>query len=318
MRHRVTVTRRLPAAVEQRLTARFDVTRNTSDAPLGAAGLIAALRDSDAIVSTLGDPISADVLRAGAGRTKLIAHFGVGFDNIDIAAASELGIRVTNTPGVLTDDTADLTMLLLLAAARRASEGVRELADGSWSGWRPTHLLGTRLSGKALGLVGFGRIARAVAQRARSGFGMRVRSWSRSLTDAQAIEAGVERCETLDALLQSSDFVSLHIPRTADTRHVIDARRIALLQPHAYLVNTARGDIVDEGALITALAERRFGLDVFEHEPRVPPDLLALPSVFALPHLGSATVETRTAMGMLAASNLEAFFDGAALPNPVN
>ena len=317
----VSLTRRLPEAVEARLAARYELVRNIDDRPLGAEGLVAALKASDAIVSTLGDPLSAGVLQHGAGRCKVIAHFGVGYDSIDVAAARAGGIAVTNTPGVLTDDTADLTMLLLLAAARRANEGTREIQDGTWSGWRPTHLLGQRLAGKTLGVVGFGRIGRAVAQRAAAGFGMHVQAWSRSLGVTEASAVGVSRCETLDMLLATSDFVSLHVPRTRETHHLLDAPRLALLQAHAILVNTARGDIIDQAALIDALSRKAFagaGLDVFEEEPSVPESLVALPNVFALPHIGSATVETRTAMGNLAADNLDAFFDGRPLLNPVN
>ena len=317
----VTLTRRLPQAVEARLAARYELIPNRNDTPLGVNGLGAAMHTSDAIVSTLGDPLSADVLDAGAGRCRLIAHFGVGYDNIDIAAAEQRGIAVTNTPGVLTDDTADMTMLLLLAAARRATEGTREIQYGTWSGWRPTHLLGRRLSGKTLGLVGFGRIGRAVAERAAAGFGMHVQAWSRSLGITEAAAAGVMRCDSLDTLLSTSDFVSLHVPRTPETHHLLDARRLALLPTHAVLVNTARGDVIDQSALIDALTRNAFagaGLDVFEGEPAVPEALVALSNVFALPHIGSATIETRTAMGNLAADNLDAFFDGRPLPNPVN
>jgi lactate dehydrogenase-like 2-hydroxyacid dehydrogenase len=221
---------------------------------------------------------------------------------------------------VLTDDTADLTMLLLLAAARRAGEAERELRAGAWTGWRPTHLLGTRLSGKTLGLVGFGRIARAVATRAGAGFGMRVLAWSRSLTAAAAREAGVERRDTVEDLIRDSDFVSLHVPSTPDTRHMLDAGRLSAFRPHAFLVNTSRGDVVDERALVDALRRQALagaGLDVYEGEPRIGPDLLALPNVVLLPHIGSATIESRTAMGMLVAANLDAFFAGATPPNRV-
>lgn len=317
----VTLTRRLPEAVESRLAARYELIRNSDDRPLAVDGIIAAMKASDAIVSTLGDPLAADALNAGAGRCRLIAHFGVGYDNIDLAVAKERGVAVTNTPGVLTDDTADMTMLLLLAAARRANEGVREIQYGTWSGWRPTHLLGRRLSGKTLGLVGFGRIGRAVAARAAAGFGMHVQAWSRSLGITEAAAAGVIRCDSLDTLLSTSDFVSLHVPRTPETHHLLDARRLALLPTHAVLVNTARGDVIDQSALIDALTRNAFagaGLDVFEGEPAVPEALVALSNVFALPHIGSATIETRTAMGNLAADNLDAFFDGRPLPNPVN
>lgn len=320
-RPKVTVSRRLPAAVEQQLQERYDTTLNASDDRLSADALTVALDSSDALVSTLGDPISADLLGRCRPRAQIIAHFGVGYDNIDVTAARTMGITVTNTPGVLTEDTADLTIALLLASARRMSEGDRELRAGNWTGWRPTHLLGTRLSGKRLGLVGFGRIAQAVARRARLGFGMQVHAWSRSLTDDVAAQHGIRRIADLDNLLGSSDFVSLHVPGNADTRHLIDAARLARIPAHAHLVNTARGSVVDQEALIDALTYRRIagaGLDVFEHEPAVPAELLALPNVCAIPHMASATVESRTAMGMLVIKNLDAFFAGQQPPNRVN
>lgn len=320
-RPKVTVSRRLPAAVEQQLQERYDTTLNASDDRLSADALTVALDSSDALVSTLGDPISADLLGRCRPRAQIIAHFGVGYDNIDVTAARTMGITVTNTPGVLTEDTADLTIALLLASARRMSEGDRELRAGNWTGWRPTHLLGTRLSGKRLGLVGFGRIAQAVARRARLGFGMQVHAWSRSLTDDVAAQHGIRRIADLDNLLGSSDFVSLHVPGNADTRHLIDAARLARIPAHAHLVNTARGSVVDQEALIDALTYRRIagaGLDVFEHEPAVPAELLALPNVCAIPHMASATVESRTAMGMLVIENLDAFFAGQQPPNRVN
>lgn len=320
-RPKVTVSRRLPAAVEQQLQERYDTTLNASDQRLSADALAAALESSDALVSTLGDPISADLLGRCRPRARIIAHFGVGYDNIDVTTARTMGITVTNTPGVLTEDTADLTIALLLASARRMSEGDRELRAGNWTGWRPTHLLGTRLSGKRLGLVGFGRIAQAVARRARLGFGMQVLAWSRSLTSDVAAQHGIQRIADLGDLLGSSDFVSLHVPGNADTRHLIDAARLARIPAHAHLVNTARGSVVDQEALIDALTHRRIagaGLDVFEHEPAVPAELLALPNVCAIPHMASATVESRTAMGMMVIENLDAFFAGQQPPNRVN
>ena len=320
-RPKVTVSRRLPAAVEQRLQERYDTTLNASDQRLSADALAAALESSDALVSTLGDPISADLLGRCRPRARIIAHFGVGYDNIDVTTARTMGITITNTPGVLTEDTADLTIALLLASARRMSEGDRELRAGNWTGWRPTHLLGTRLSGKRLGLVGFGRIAQAVARRARLGFGMQVLAWSRSLTDDVAAQHGIQRIADLGDLLGSSDFVSLHVPGNADTRHLIDAARLARIPAHAHLINTARGSVVDQEALIDALTHRRIagaGLDVFEHEPAVPAELLALPNVCAIPHMASATVESRTAMGMMVIENLDAFFAGQQPPNRVN
>ena len=314
------------------MAATFDARFNETDVPLDAAALSHALATSDALVSTLGDPLNGATLHAAAqlhaatlhgssvGPKKLIAHFGVGYDNIDIAVARELGITVTNTPGVLTDDTADLAMLLMLATARRAGEGERELRAGHWSGWRPTHLLGTRVSGKTLGIVGFGRIGRALAARARDGFGMRVLAWSRSLTEKEATDAGVTHCASLEALLETSDFVSVHVPSTHHTRHLINAERLSRMRPGAFLINTARGDVVDEIALVTALRAHLIagaGLDVFEGEPAVRPELAEFPNVVLLPHIGSATLETRTAMGMLAVDNLEAFFAGREVPNPV-
>ena len=309
----VTVSRRLPGAVEQRLGELFDVRLNARDEALGPDGLSAALAASDAIVSTLGDPLDAATFSLRPVRARIIAHFGAGYDNVDVAAARARGVTVTNTPGVLTDDTADLTMLLILGAARRAGEGERELRGGAWTGWRPTHLLGTRVSGKTLGLVGFGRIGRAVARRARDGFGMRVRAWSRSLTEAAASDAGVERSDSLERLLADSDIVSIHVPSSRETRQLLDAGRIALMPRHAILVNTSRGDVVDEAALTSALRHGSIcaaGLDVFEREPHVSRELLSLDRVYALPHLGSATVESRTAMGMRVVANLDAFFRG--------
>ncbi len=321
VRPRVTVSRRLPPAVEARLQERYDTTLTTTDERMSADALREALESSDALVSTLGDPISGELLHRCRPRAKIIAHFGVGYDNLDVASARDMGITVTNTPGVLTEDTADLTIALLLASARRMSEGERELRSGNWTGWRPTHLLGTRLSGKTLGLVGFGRIAQAVARRARLAFGMQVMAWSRSLTDELASQHDVRRIADLDDLLRVSDFVSLHVPGNVDTRHLIDARRLAIMPAHAHLINTARGSVVDQAALIDTLANHRIagaGLDVFEQEPMVPADLLALPNVAAIPHMASATVESRTAMGMLVLDNLDAFFAGQHPPNCVN
>ena len=245
----------------------FRSTLNPDDRRLDDEALLDALARSDAVVSTLGDPFSAELFRRAKCRASIIAHFGVGYDNIDVQAARALGVVVTNTPGVLTEDTADLAIALLLASSRRASEGERELRAGQWTGWRPTHLLGTRVSGKTLGIVGFGRIGQAVARRASQGFGMRVLAWSRSLSDDVAAQHGVVPVTDLDLLLRASDFVSLHVPGTAETRHLIDAGRLAQLRPHAHLINTARGNVVDQAALVAALRDGRLagaGLDVFE------------------------------------------------------
>lgn len=306
-RPRILLTRRWPDAVEARLAERYDVTRNADDVPLDADALAAALKDHDALCPTLTDRLPAAVI-AGA-RAKVIANYGAGFEHIDLDAARAAGVIVTNTPDVLTDATADIAMLLILSATRRGSEGERELRAGDWAGWRPTHLLGHSLGGKTLGLIGYGRIARATAQRAQA-FGMRVIYHSRSRADDMPDDA--YRATPLD-LARDADVVSLHAPGGADTRHMVDAGFLAAMRPTAVLVNTARGTLVDEAALAEALSAGTIaaaGLDVYAAEPAVPPALLACPNAVLLPHLGSATVETRTAMGMRVADNLDAVFDG--------
>ena len=316
----VTVTRRLPEAVERELATRFEVRLNATDIPSTAASLASALRDSDGVLCTLTDALDAAVLATAPRRACILAQFGVGYNNIDTAAAVRHGLVVTNTPDVLTDDTADLTMALLLAAARRTGEGERQLRAGAWSGWRPTHLLGTRLTGKTLGIVGLGRIGRAVADRARLGFGMRILAWSPGRNAESEATTGVQRCANLAELLEGSDFVSLHCPATPATHHLINAEALERMRPHAILVNSARGGVVDDAALAVALATRRIaaaGLDVYEDEPVVAPALLALENVVLLPHLGSATTESRVAMGERALANLVAFFAGDAPPDRV-
>jgi len=318
---RVFVVRRLPPRIEARLRERYDVTLNATDETYPLDRLISAAREFDAIVPTVVDDIPAPVFEQSDRRVQLVANYGVGYDRIDLGAARRAGVVVTNTPGVLTEDTADLAILLLLAAARRASEAERQLRAGGWEGWRPTHMLGTRVNGGTLGIVGYGRIGAAVAKRAHNGFGMRVLYVSRSDPDAAAVAAAAaERCASLDELLERSDFVSLHAPARADTRRMLDARRLALMRPGAILVNTARGDLVDETALADALSRGAIGaagLDVFEQEPRVSPRLLALPNVVLLPHIGSATTASRVAMGDRVLANLDAFFSGLPLPDRV-
>lgn len=313
-RPRVVVTRRLPAPVEEQLALHFDVELNRDDQPLGPAGLARALSGADALLCTVTDRLTPEVLATEPLRARILANYGVGFNHIDLNAARQRGLVVTNTPEVLTDDTADDAVLLMLMVARRAGEGEREVRAGRWTGWRPTQLLGTKVSGKTLGLVGFGRIARAVARRAQ-GFGMRVRYHDPYPVPPEAA-AGLEAsaAPSLDALVAESDFVSLHCPATPETRHLMDARRIALMQPRAFLINTARGDVVDEAALVAALRAKTIAgaaLDVYEREPTVSPELLGLDNVVLLPHLGSATLETRVAMGLRAIENLRAFFGGA-------
>ena len=317
----VIVTRRLPEPVHQALTREFDARLNPDDRPLTADGLRQALGTADALLTTVTDKLTADVLSAEPRRAKLVANFGVGFNNIDIEAAKARGIAVSNTPDVLTDATADLAMTLLLMVARRTGEGERHLRGGQWTGWRPTHMLGTHVTGKTLGLVGMGRIARAVAQRAHHGFGMKVIYHDPYPPPPEVARAlGAEPRQTLEEVLREADFVSLHCPATPETRHLMNRDRLALMRPDAFLVNSARGDVVDEAALVDALTSRRIAgaaLDVFEREPQVTQALTTMDNVVLLPHLGSATTETRVAMGMRAFENLQRFFSGQPLRDRV-
>lgn len=310
----VVVTRRLPAAVEERLAREFAARLNADDHPLSASELENALRTADGLLPTVTDRLTAQLLAVEPLRTRVIANYGVGFNNIDTATAKTRGVVVTNTPDVLTDDTADDAIMLMLMVARRGGEGERHVRSGAWSGWRPTHMLGTRVSGKTLGLVGLGRIGRAVAHRARHGFGMRVIFHDPYPPPAAVVaELEAEPRGSVEDVLREADFVSLHSPATPETRHLIDARRLALMKRSAFLINNARGDIVDEAALAAALKQRTIagaGLDVFEREPTVTPELLTMENVVLLPHLGSATEETRVAMGLRALDNLKAFFAG--------
>ena len=313
-RHRLLVTRRLPDAIQARLAADYEATFNTDDRPMSAEALAKAAATSDALMPTITDKITAEVIAAGAGRLKAIANYGAGFEHIDLEAAKAAGIIVTNTPGALTEATADIALTLILMAARRAGEGERELRAGRWTGWRPTHLLGQSLGGKTLGLIGFGRIAQATARRAKEGFGMRIAYHGRRRADAE-LEARFEATYHADLgeLLAASDVVSLHCPGGPATRHLIDAQALSRMKPTGILINTARGSVVDEAALAAALESRRIaaaGLDVYEAEPAIHPALLALENAILLPHLGSATIESRTSMGMQAADNLDAFFAG--------
>lgn len=319
-RSKVVLTRRWPAAVETALAERFEVQINPEDVPMSPGALAAAFAEADAVCPTVTDSIDSELLSAPSVRARLIANFGVGFNHIDVQAAAAAGIAVTNTPGVLTDCTADLAMTLLLMTARRAGEGERELRAGQWSGWRPTHLLGTKVTGKTLGIIGAGRIGLATAARAHHGFGMRILLHSRSEVGAalrQALDAQV--C-SLEELLERADFVSLHCPALPETRHLMDAAAFERMPAHAILINTARGEVVDESALAAALAEGSIGgagLDVYEREPAVTDRLFELPNVVLLPHLGSGSEETRVAMGMCAVDNLIAHFAGEPLPNRV-
>jgi len=317
----VVVTRRLPEPVHAALAREFDARLNPEDRPLTVDGLKEALRSADALLTTVTDKVTDEVLATEPRRAKLVANFGVGFNNIDVEAAKARGIVVSNTPDVLTDATADLAVTLLLMAARRTGEGERHLRAGQWTGWRPTHMLGTHVTGKTLGLIGMGRIARAVAQRAHHGFGMKVifhDPFPPAPDVARAL--GAEPRNSLEDVLREAHFVSLHCPATPETRHLMNRERLALMRPEAFLINTARGDVVDEAALVEALQSRRIagaGLDVYEKEPQVAPALIAMENVVLLPHLGSATKETRVAMGLRAFENLQLFFSGKPLRDRV-
>ncbi len=308
-RPRILLTRRWPSPVEDALAERYDVTRNVDDVALDMNALATAMRDYDAICPTLTDRLPAALFAAPGRRTRIVANYGAGFEHIDVAAAHAAGVVVTNTPDVLTDATADIALTLMLMASRRASEGERELRAGEWTGWRPTHLLGSSLSGKTLGLIGYGRIARATAARVTA-FGMRILYHSRSR--AEDMPADAYRA-TPQALATDSDVVSLHAPGGDATRHMVDAAFLSAMGSGGILINTARGTLVDETALATALTGGTIaaaGLDVYAAEPHVDPALLACPNIVLLPHLGSATHETRIAMGMRVADNLDAFFAG--------
>ena len=320
-RPRVLITRRLPEAVHARLRESYDVTDNPDDAPLDRATLGRALSEFDALVPTITDRFDAALLQAAQLRTRIIANFGAGIEHIDLEAARRANIVVTNTPGALTEATAEIALLLMLMAARRAGEGERLLRAGRWSGWAPTQLLGQDLRGKTLGLIGFGRIARETARRARALLDVRVAYHSRSKASTDDESAlGAAYHDSLPSLLAASDIVSLHCPGGAETRHLLNQQTIACMRPTAILINTARGSVVDERSLADALSRRVIaaaGLDVYEGEPAIHPSLLALENVVLLPHLGSATLQTRTAMGLRAADNLDAFFSGNLPPNRV-
>ena len=315
-RPRILVTRRWPQAVETKMAEVFDLTINSSDRPLTEPELKDALGQYDAVLPTVTDRLPAAVFDRASTRTRILANYGVGFAHIDTTAAKERGIAVTNTPDVLSECTADIAMTLLLMVARRAGEGERELRDGRWTGWRPTHLIGTKVSGATLGIIGFGRIGQAMAQRAHFGFGMQILVQNRSPVPAEVLARyNATQVPSIEDLLPQCDFVSLHCPGGSANRHLINARRLDLMKPTAFLINTARGEVVDEHALAQSLWFGTIGgagLDVFEREPSVPDALLNADNLVLLPHLGSATRETREAMGFRVLDNLTAFFDGRA------
>ena len=314
------VTRRWPDAAEKALEEFFAPTFNEDDVPLTETQIAEGFAGHDALAPTVSDQITADIIAAGAaGSGQLIANFGVGVNHIDLPAAAAAGLAVSNTPGVLTDATADLALTLMLMVSRRAGEGERELRAGEWNGWRPTHLMGRSLCGKTLGIIGMGRIGKAVAYRAALGFGMKIIFFNRSrVTDITDYEA--KQIDDLELLCAQSDFLSLHCAASADTFHILNEDRLKCMQAHAYVINTARGDVIDEVALVRALQSGSIGgagLDVFQGEPKIHRDILTAPNTVLLPHLGSATVETRTAMGLKVVENARAFFAGERLINPV-
>jgi glyoxylate reductase len=316
----VIVTRKLPDPIETRMMELFACRLNLDDKPYSKSELEAAVGKADVLVPTVTDRIDAQVLAAAGPALKLIASFGTGVDHIDLAAAQHRGIIVTNTPGVLTEDTADMTMALILAVSRRLAEGERLIRSGGWTGWSPTSMLGHRIWGKRLGIVGMGRIGMALARRA-AGFGLSIHYHNRRPVP-EDIESALEATywESLDQMLAHMDIISVNCPHTPATYHLLSARRLRLLQPHAILVNTARGEIVDEEELVRLLETRAVGgagLDVFEHEPAVHPQLQALDNVVLLPHMSSATIEGRIAMGERVIINIKTFTDGHRPPDRV-
>lgn len=317
---KVIVTRKLPDSIETRMAELFDVKLNLKDVPLSKKELIAAVQEADVLVPTVTDTIDAEVIEAAGENLKMIANFGAGVDHIDVAAAQAKSIVVSNTPGVLTEDTADLTMALLLSVPRRLFEGEKILRAGNWSGWTPTFLMGHRIQGKRLGIIGMGRIGQAVARRAKA-FNMSVHYHKRTRLPEQT-EAELEATywDDLDQMLARMDFISVNCPLTEDTHHLLNRERLKKLQPHAIVVNTARGEIVNEEALAEFIEMGRIagaGLDVFEEEPQINPKLLELDNVVLLPHMGSATVEARVAMGEKVLINIRTFMDNHRPPDRV-
>jgi len=314
VRPKVLVTRKLPERVEARLSSSYDVSLNINDIAMSKAQLLAAMTEYDALVPTVSDRIDGEILQTADRRVRIIANFGVGFSNIDIETARSEGISVSNTPDVLTDATADIALLLILAATRRAHSAEKKLREGRWHEFSLIEGLGSSVQGKVLGIIGMGRIGQATARRAIAGLGMKVIFYNRSSVSGLEFEA--RQVASIDELVATADVVSIYAP-DGGSSPLLNASHIAQLKPTAYLINTARGDCIDQAALIEALTHNRIagaGLDVFTGEPQIPEELRKLENVTLLPHIGSATIETRTAMGMLAVDNLDAFFSGESLP----
>ncbi len=317
---KVIVTRKLPDPVETRMCELFDVELNTSDTPMSADALADALARADVVVPTVTDRLDSRLLSRAGPNLRLISNFGAGVDNIDVATANARGITVTNTPGVLTEDTADMTMALILASARRIVEGAQVVQSGGFAGWSPTWMLGRRIAGKRLGILGMGRIGQAVARRAKA-FGLAIHYHNRKPVPPRVAEdLEATYWESLDQMLARVDVISVNCPHTPATFHLLSARRLKLLQPHAIVVNTARGEVIDEAALANMLARGELagaGLDVYENEPAINPKLMKLPNVVLLPHMGSATVESRMEMGEKVIINIKTFMDGHRPPDRV-
>jgi len=316
----VVVTRKLPDAVETRMMELFDARLNVDDRPMSRADLAEAMKTADVLVPTVTDRIDAALIGEAGPQLRLLANFGAGVDHIDLKTAKTRGLTVTNTPGVLTEDTADMTMALMLAVMRRLIEGERVARSGDWQGWAPTAMLGRRMRGKRLGIVGMGRIGRALARRAAA-FGLTVHYHNRRRV-APEVEADLEATwwESLDQMLAHMDIVSVNCPRTPATYHLLSARRLALLRPQAVIVNTSRGEVIDETAMARMLEQGKLagaGLDVFENEPAISPKLLKLENVVLLPHMGSATIESRIETGEKVIVNIKTFVDGHKPPDRV-
>jgi glyoxylate reductase len=317
---KVIVTRKLPDPVETRMRELFDAELNLRDGPMTRAELEDAVGRADVLAPTITDKIDADLIAKAGDKLKLIANFGAGVDHIDVPAANARGIAVTNTPGVLTEDTADLTMALIMAVSRRIVEGVKAVEAGEFVGWTPTWMMGHRVTGKRLGIIGMGRIGQAVARRARA-FGLQIHYHNRKPVSSRiAEELEATYWESLDQMLARADIITVHSPHTPATYHLLSARRLKLLQPHAILINTARGEIIDEGSLANMLEAGEIagaGLDVFEHEPAVNPRLLKCRNAVLMPHMGSATIEGRVDMGEKVIVNIRTWMDGHKPPDRV-
>ncbi|MEM9551940.1 MAG: D-glycerate dehydrogenase [Pseudomonadota bacterium] len=316
----VVVTRRLPEAVETRLSELFDVTLRDSDEPMSRDDLVSAMRQADVLVPTITDTIDNALIGQAGDRLKMIANYGAGVDNIDVSTARQRGILVSNTPGVLTDDTADMTMSLILAVTRRIPEGLATMQQDRWEGWAPTALLGGRIGGRRLGILGMGRIGQAVARRAKA-FGMQIHYHNRKRLRPE-IEAELEATywESLDQMVARMDVISVNCPSTPSTFHLMNARRLKLMKPSAVIVNTSRGEVIDENALTRMIRAEEIagaGLDVYEHGTEVNPRLRELPNVVLLPHMGSATLEGRIEMGEKVIINIKTFEDGHRPPDQV-